>query len=131
MPAMKTMIPAFLPKSRIRTLVATAVGLGVLLSGCTTLRNVPLPVSPGDPVAVRIGDQVTAQRRDGTVLAFQVTNVGPDALKGRGVTVRYADLTTLRAKHVSAWRTGGLVAGSVVGVVLVVGALGGFAVTLP
>jgi len=129
--AMNSIAPVHSPKFCFRALVATLASLSLVLTGCTTLQNVPLPVSPGDAVAVHLGDQVKVQRRDGTALAFQVTNIEPDTLAGQNVTVHYADLTTLQVKRVSALRTGGAIVGAVVLVMLVVGVSGGFAVSLP
>jgi hypothetical protein len=133
--AMNSIALVLLPRFHYRALVTTMVSLSLVLSGCTTLQNVPLPVSLGDTVAVHIGDQVKAQRRDGTTLVFQVTNIEPDALRGKDVTVRYADLTALQVQHVSALRTGGAIVGTVVVVAVVVGVVvlltGGLGVTLP
>jgi hypothetical protein len=121
-------------RSGLRRLVLLSAGLGVLLAGCVSMRSVPLPV-PGQPaasVAVKVGDRVRVQTRTGESFEFKVTAIESDALVGMDRRVRFDEMSGLQVKHLDKLRTGGAVAGTTIGVavivVLVVLATGGFAI---
>lgn len=113
----------------LRSVVAMAVAMSLLVSGCVSMKNVPLPEG-GQPLqaeAVKAGDKVQVETRSGEILEFVVSVVEPEALVGKWegtdteVRVRFQDIRTLRVQHVDAVRTylGCLEA---VGVVLLVAA---------
>ncbi len=126
-------------RTGFRLAVAMLTIVSVLLSGCTTLRSVPLPAAgqPGQAVTVKVGDDVQVQLKSGEALAFKITAIEPDALVGKkaqnggDVRTRFQDMTGLRVKRVDPVRTGAAVLGgaAVLAVValLVAAASGGIA----
>jgi hypothetical protein len=111
-----------------RLIVAMLIGIGVLLSGCTTLRSVPLP-APGQPdqaVTVKVGDEVQVHLKSGEELVFKITAIEPDALfgtktkNGGEVRAAFQDMAGLQVKRVDPVRTGVAIVGGVAGVLLVV-----------
>ena len=130
--------PGFRTAASLKTgclsLTALLTALGVLLAGCVSMRSVPLPV-PGQPassVAVKVGDQVQVQTKTGETVEFKVTAIESDALAGKDRRVRFVDMTGLQVKHLDKLRTGGAVAGTTLGVgvvvILIALATGGFAI---
>ncbi len=109
------------PAAVWRPLLALLTALSILLAGCVSMRSVPLP-APGQPaasVAVKVGDQVQVQTRSGETCEFKVTAVESDALVGKDRRVRFEDMSGLQVKHLDKLRTGGAVAATTLGVVLV------------
>jgi hypothetical protein len=120
-------------KSGIRSVVTVSLVLGVLSSGCTTFRSVPVPAPgpPGPAAAVQVGDEVHARLRNGEQLAFTVTAIEPDTLVGKDVRVKFQDMGSLQVKRFAPVRTGGAVIGGAATILLVaflvVAATGGMA----
>lgn len=126
--------------SGFRSIVAMLTGVSVLLSGCTTLRSVPLPAAgqPDQVVTVKVGDNVQVQLKSGEALAFIITAIEPDALVGKKaqsgdeVRAKFQDMTDLRVKRVDPVRTGVAVLGGAavlaVAILLVAAATGGIAI---
>lgn len=120
-------------KSGFRLIVTVPLAVGVLCSGCTTLRSVPLPApgQPGPAATVKVGDEVQVQLKSGEKLAFKITEIAPDALVGRDVRVQFQDMTSLQVKQFAPALTGlaviGGAAGFVVILVLAIWAGGGMA----
>ena len=118
-------------------LTTAITGLSLLVTGCVSLRSVPLPVSgqPAASVAVKVGDHVQVQTRSGETYQFEVTAVESDALIGKSRRVRYEDMAGLQVKHLDQLRTGVAVVGTTLGVLAVVAlialASGGFVVMPP
>lgn len=114
----------------LRSVVATVAAISLLVSGCVSMQNVPLPEGgqPSQTMAVKAGDKVEVETRGGKTLFFTVTAVEAGELVGKieptnaKVRVRYQDIANLRIQHVDVARTvrAGLEA---VGVVLLVAAL--------
>jgi hypothetical protein len=126
----------------LRSVVATVAAMSLLVSGCVSMQNVPLPEGgrPPQTMAVKTGDKVEVETRSGKLLSFTVTAVEPDALVGKieptgtelklgirdatGTEVRvgYEDIISLQVQHVDVARTvrAGL---ETVGVVLLVAVL--------
>jgi hypothetical protein len=101
------------PLPGFRSIVAMLLGVSVLLSGCTTLRSVPVP-APGQSsqtVSVKVGDKVEVQTKSGEKLAFTVTAIEPEALVGKAkeavneMRVRYQDIASLQVERVDKVRT--------------------------
>lgn len=109
------------------------IAMSVLLSGCVSLRSVPLPApGPSATVAAKVGDQVRVQTRGGETFEFKVTAVEPDALVGKDRRVRYEEISGLQVRHLDKLRTGGAVVGTTLGVaavaLLIIAATGGIAI---
>ena len=128
-------VPSLMPGGL--RLTALLTGFSVLLAGCVSMRSVPLP-TPGQSaasVAVKVGDQVQVQTKIGESIEFKVTAIESDALVGKDRRVRYDEMSGLQVKHLDKLRTGGAVAGTTLGVgmvvILIALATGGFAVTIP
>ena len=97
---MKTRNPLAIlsPIAGFRLIVAVPLIASVLLSGCTTLRSVPLP-APGQPsqtATVKVDDNVQVQLKSGEKLAFKITAIEPDALVGKDVRVKFQDMAGSR-----------------------------------
>jgi hypothetical protein len=100
-------------KFRFKSLVALLTGVSVLLSGCVSMRSVPLPVSgqPTHTVAVKVGDKAQVQTKSGETFVFTVTAVESDTLAGKSesagkeVRVKYQDIASLQVERVDAVRT--------------------------
>jgi len=101
-----------LPIPGARLFVAALIFAGSLLSGCTSLRDVPLPSAAPQtaPTAVKVGDQVHVLTRSGKTLDFQVTAIESDALNGKDVRVLDRDIASLQVRRLSKGRTTTLVA---------------------
>lgn len=114
----------------LRSVVAMVVAMSLLVSGCVSMKNVPLPEhgQPLQTVAVKAGNKVQVETRGGEILEFIVTVVEPEVLVGKRegtdtkVRVRFQDIQELRVQHVDAVRTF-LNCLEAVGVVLLVAAM--------
>ena len=128
--------------SVLRSVVATVAAMSLLVSGCVSMQNVPLPEGErlSQTLDVKAGDEVEVDTRDGKTLSFTVTAVEAEELignmeptdtevklgigeaTGTEVRVRYQDIASLRIQHLDMARTlrVGLKA---VGVVLLLAAL--------
>jgi PBP1b-binding outer membrane lipoprotein LpoB len=115
-PAINSSIACF------RSIVTLLLGVSVLLSGCVSMQNAPVPTA-GQPssVVVKVGDKVEVQTRIGEMVAFKVTAIEPEALAGKDVRVLYRDILSLRVERLDKTRTTFLVVGAIV---VVAGALG-------
>jgi hypothetical protein len=76
-----------------------------VLAACTTLR----PIASGVPIEV--GDRVVVTTRDGGRLAFEVTAVDTETIRGADASVARGDITTLERREFSAGRTAGAALG--------------------
>ena len=126
----------------LRSVVATVAAMSLLVSGCVSMQNVPLPEGgqSSQTMAVKAGDKVQVETRSGKTLSFTVTAVEADALVGKieptntevklgirdpmgaDVRVRYEDIISLRVQHVDVARAV-RVGLETVGVVLLLAAL--------
>jgi hypothetical protein len=102
-----------------RSFIAALVCAGLLLSGCTTMQSVPVPIPSGPAIAVQVGDHIEVQTKNGQTLTFQVTQIEPAALAGKDIRVKYDDIAGLQVKRVDKVRTAALTIGIIAGVVLV------------
>jgi len=89
--------------NRWQRMVAAVCAVTLLLSGCTTLHDVPVPSGETPPSLpqVKVGDDVVILTKTLQKKKFTVTAVEADALVGDGVRVAYADMATLGVKQVS------------------------------
>jgi hypothetical protein len=114
---------------RWKRAVALLAVASFLVTGCTTLTNVPL--THGDhSIArpdVKVGESVVVTKNDGTKQKFKVTSVDSDALVGRNVRVNYTDMNSLDVQRSDG--TNGhralIIAGVVLGVAAIAAAAGG------
>jgi hypothetical protein len=101
---------------RSQLLLVLVLSTSLLFSGCSTVREVPLPpvVDSSHPPQVHEGDRVVVTRRNGATERFRVTAITSEALLGHTVRVSYSDIASIEIHRFSFWRTGGVVAGTLV-----------------
>ena len=89
--------------NRWQRMVAAVCAVTLLLSGCTTLHDVPIPSGETPPSLpqVKVGDEVVILTKTLQKKKFTVTAVEADALVGKGERVAYADMATLGVKQIS------------------------------
>ena len=91
---------------------------GIFASGCTTLHPVPT-----DPkvimVDVKQGDTVRVITKNNKELEFEVKEINDKQIIGEKETVAFTDISQIERREVSSGKTTLLVAGVVVGVVVV------------
>jgi len=93
---------------RALTVVFVAV---FLVTSCTSVKSVSIPgtENPSALPAVRVGDTAYITTKDGNAKTFKVRAVEPDALVGESERVAYADMASLRVKHLHKGATTALV----------------------
>jgi len=104
--------------------------LVVALAGCTTTRTADSDAGTGDPV-VAAGDRVRVFTHDGRELEFTVDKVEGRVLVGhsgstetnrvslpREIRVPFEEIARIEVKEGDAWKTAGLLTGTVVGLAL-------------
>jgi hypothetical protein len=99
-----------------------------LMTGCTSLQNVPL-ARGGQGVErpdIKAGESVVVTRNDGTKRKFKVLKVEDDALVGHDVRVNFADMSSLEAQRADAaqGKKALLIGGAVLGAVAIAVAAG-------
>ena len=103
--------------------VALVLSLTLLFTGCTSLQSVPLTGPSALTAYIHPGDFVQAQTKDGQSQSFKVTALESDALVGRNVHIKYADLATLQVRRIDNTKTTWVVILGVVVVLLAATAL--------
>jgi hypothetical protein len=111
---------------------ALLLSIVLLFTGCTTFRPVPFPPPDNHRLALQIGDYVRIQRQDGSRREFRVERIQSDALAGEGAVVNFTDIRQVEVRRINKTGTVLVVAGVVVGIVVVAGVVlllsGNFAV---
>jgi hypothetical protein len=82
-----------------------AVLLSLSLIACTTTRAVAARDVRSGQVQIDAGDRVRVQRTDGSVLAFRVSAVTPDGLRGPDLAVGWDEIAELEVTEFSAGKT--------------------------
>ncbi|MEZ5860263.1 MAG: hypothetical protein R3D25_15265 [Geminicoccaceae bacterium] len=95
--------------------------VAALLLACTTSR--PIDIGAGTDLGAKVKpeDYVEVTTIDGQALAFEVLQVEPDALVGKGVRVERDQIGTLEVTEPSVGRTAAAVGGTGLAVFLIVG----------
>ena len=103
-----------------RRLIALVL-VAALLGACTTSR--PIDIGAGTDLGAKVKpeDYVEVTTIDGQALAFEVLQVEPDALVGKGVRVERDQIGTLEVTEPSVGRTAAAVGGTGLAVFLIVG----------
>jgi hypothetical protein len=75
--------------------------LAFLVSGCTTLENVPLTHSDQhiNRPDIKVGESVVVTKKDHSKQKFIVTSVDSDALVGKDARVGFDDMASLDVQH--------------------------------
>ena len=110
---LKTQPTALSPLAGLRFVIALLLGASVLLSGCTTMRNVavPAPGQPHETLAVKVGDKVDLRTKSSERYTFKVTAIESDSLVGidpavgHEVRVKFEDIASVQVKRVDPART--------------------------
>jgi hypothetical protein len=100
-----------------KRLAVAVLSAALALPACTTLRDVPMPVSTATTHApnVHAGDVVRVTLRSGEKKKFKVTVVTSDALLGTNVRVPFEEIQNLQKRENSGWKSAMLIsAGAVV-----------------
>jgi hypothetical protein len=80
-----------------KRVIALTTVAAFLVTGCTTLQNVPL-TQAGQTIArpdVKVGESVVVTEKNGAKQKFTVTGVDDSAIAGKSVRVAYADIASL------------------------------------
>jgi hypothetical protein len=113
-------------------LTALLLSVVLLFTGCTTFHAVPFPPDATHQLALQVGDYVRLRCQDGSRVELRIERIQADALAGQGRTVKYADIRQVEVRRINKAGTVLVVAGIVVGVVVLAGviilATGNFAV---
>ena len=101
--------------------VASMVACSLMLSGCTTMKQIQPATTPGQPAygPLTPGDTVVVHTRDGEHGPFVVDRIDGDTIVVRGGT-RFArqDIVRLERRALSGPRTAVLIGGIAAGVVM-------------
>ncbi len=104
-----------------RTLiVVTLACVSFATSGCTTTHVWSAADAASIPAKTQIGDEAKIRLRDGSELAFVVSEITQDSVSGAGLTVNYADIESMRVERDNPGAT----------TLLVIGMVGAVAITL-
>jgi hypothetical protein len=101
---------------RANHLSVMLLSASLLVSSCTTVRDVPLPpvIDANHLPTLHVGDRVEVTRKDGSSEKFRITAIQGEALLGKTVRVSYSDISSIEVRRISLWRTSGVVVGVLV-----------------
>ncbi len=86
----------------MRTRIVLAICLSLLLlsaGGCTTTHVWSGSDAAGIATEVRLGDEAQIRLTDGSEVAFVVTEITPETIRGAGISVRFEDIESMRAER--------------------------------